>query len=181
MTHTYLEEVKAELLKGATEKDHPFRYFTLATVGLDQVARLRTIVLRKLSDDMKMTFFTDSRSKKMIHLQENKKVGLLFYDQKALTQIRIEGMAKVIHDEEKKKKYWAEIEKNARKDYTTTAAPGTSLSSPEQLDYLDDGNHFCIIEITPFKIEYLRLKRPNHIRVRYSWEDDRWEGEFIVP
>jgi pyridoxine/pyridoxamine 5'-phosphate oxidase len=181
MTHSYLEEVRKELQKGATQKDHPYRYFTLATVGLDQVARLRTVVLRKLSDDLKLTFFTDSRSKKMIHLQENKKVGLLFYNGQNLMQIRIEGMAKVIHDNEMKEKYWSGIEKSARKEYTTSAAPGTSLASPERLDYLDDEDHFCIIEITPFKIEYLQLKKPNHIRVRYSWERDRWEGEYIVP
>jgi len=181
MTHTYLEEVRKELQKGATQKDHPYRYFTLATVGLDQVARLRTVVLRKLSDDLRLTFFTDSRSKKMIHLQENKKVGLLFYNGQNLMQIRIEGMAKVIHDNEMKEKYWSGIEESARKEYKTSAAPGTSLASPERIDYLDDEDHFCIIEITPFKIEYLQLKKPNHIRVRYSWERDRWEGEYIVP
>ena len=181
MTNTYLEEVRKELLKGATQKDHPFRYFTLATVGLDQVARLRTVVLRNLSDDLKLTFYTDSRSKKMIHLQENKKVGLLFYNASTLTQIRIEGIALVVEDEETKQKYWNGIEKNARKDFTTAAAPGSSLASPEKLDYLDDEDHFCILEIVPFKIEYLQLKRPNHIRVRYSWENGRWEGEYIVP
>ncbi|NER09007.1 Pyridoxine/pyridoxamine 5'-phosphate oxidase [Muriicola jejuensis] len=181
MTHTYLEEVRAQLTKGATQKDHPFRYFTLATVGLDQVPRLRTVVLRKLSEDLRMTFYTDSRSKKMIHLKENKKVGLLFYNPDTLTQIRIEGVALVVQDEETKKKYWSGIDKSARKDFTTASAPGTTLTSPEKLDYLDDEDHFCILEIVPFKIEYLKLKRPNHIRVRYSWEDGRWEGEFIVP
>ncbi len=181
MTHTYLEEVRAELKKGATDKNHPYRYFTLATVGLDQVARLRTVVLRKLSEDFRLTIYTDKRSKKMIHLKENKKVGLLFYNYKTLTQIRIEGVALVVEDEETKKKYWSGVDKNARKDYTTSSAPGSSLASPDKLDYLEDEDHFCILEIVPFKIEYLQLKRPNHIRVRYSYEDGRWEGEFIVP
>lgn len=181
MIHKYLEAVKAELNKGATQKDHPYRYFTLATVGLDQVARLRTVVLRKLSEDLRLTIYTDSRSKKMIHLKENKKVGLLFYNPDTLTQIRIEGVALVVQDEETKKKYWSDVDKNSRKDYTAASAPGSTLTSPEKLDYLDDEDHFCILEIVPFKIEYLRLKRPNHIRVRYSWEDGRWEGEFIVP
>lgn len=181
MTHSYLEEVRAELKKGATQKDHPFRYFTLATVGLDQVPRLRTVVLRKVSDDLKLTIYTDSRSKKMIHLKENKKVGLLFYNPKTLTQIRIEGPAMVVRDEETKQKYWNGVGARARKDFTTASAPGTSLESPEKLDYLEDEDHFCILEIVPFKIEYLRLKRPNHIRVRFSWEENRWEGEYIVP
>lgn len=181
MTQNYFQELSTELKKGVSQKGHAFRNFTLATVGLDQVARLRTIVLRKVSEELTLTFFTDSRSKKMIHLQENKKVGLLFYNPKNLMQIRIEGMAKVVKDEEIKEKYWGGVKGSSRKDYTTTTAPGTTLSDPEQLDYLDDEDHFCIVEITPYKIEYLKLKRPNHIRVRYSWEGDFWESEFLVP
>jgi pyridoxine/pyridoxamine 5'-phosphate oxidase len=181
MTQTFLQEIKEELQKGATKKDHPFRYFTLATVGLDQVARLRTIVMRKFEDDLRITFFTDSRSKKMIHLQENKKVGLLFYNPKNLMQIRIEGIAKVMGDAETKEKYWKGMSKSSKKEYTAASAPGTTMASQGQIEYLEDHDHFCVVEITPFKIEYLKLQRPPHIRVRYSWEVDRWEGEFIVP
>ncbi|MBT8290747.1 MAG: pyridoxamine 5'-phosphate oxidase family protein [Muriicola sp.] len=181
MIQNYLEEIKSELQRAASEKDHPFRYFTLATVGLERVARLRTVVLRKFEKDLKLIFYTDSRSKKMIHLQENKNVGLLFYDPQTLTQIRMEGIANVIQDKEAIAKAWDEIELKARKDYTTVSTPGTSLDSPDQLDYLDDEDHFCIIEVIPFKVEYLQLKRPNHIRVNFSREVNRWEGEFIVP
>ncbi|MGB5646900.1 pyridoxamine 5'-phosphate oxidase family protein [Muriicola sp.] len=181
MTQDYFKELSQELKKGVSQKGHPFRYFTLATVGLDQVARLRTIVLRKVSEELQLTFFTDSRSKKMIHLQENKKVGLLFYHPKNLMQIRIEGLAKVIKNEEIKEKYWSSVKGSSRKDYTTATAPGTAVTHPDQIDYLDDEDHFCIVEITPFKIEYLKLKRPHHIRVRYSWEEDYWESEFLVP
>ncbi|MBT8263793.1 MAG: pyridoxamine 5'-phosphate oxidase family protein [Muriicola sp.] len=181
MTDNFFQELSEELKKGVSQKRHAFRYFTLATVALDKVARLRTIVLRNVSEDLQLTFFTDSRSKKMIHLQENKKVGLLFYNPENLMQIRIEGMAKVVINEEMKQKYWNGTKNDSRKDYTTATAPGTSLTSPDQLEYLDDEDHFCIVEITPFKIEYLKLKSPHHIRVRYSWEVDFWEKEFLVP
>ncbi len=158
MAQKYFKELSEELKKGVSQKGHAFRYFTLATVGLDQVARLRTIVLRNVSEDLQLTFYTDKRSKKMIHLQENKKVGLLFYNSKNLMQIRIEGMAKVVNDEDTKEKYWKGVKGNSRKDYTTTSAPGTTLTNPDQLEYLNDEDHFCIVEITPFKIEYLKLK-----------------------
>jgi pyridoxine/pyridoxamine 5'-phosphate oxidase len=181
MTQNFFQELSEELKKGVSQKGHAFRYFTLATVGLDQVARLRTIVLRKVSEELQLTFYTDSRSKKMIHLQENKKVGLLFYNPENMMQIRIEGMAKVVNDEETKEKYWDGVKNKSRKDYTTTSAPGTTLANPDQLEYLNDEDHFCIVEITPFKIEYLKLKSPHHIRVRYSWEVDFWEREYLVP
>ena len=181
MTQNYFQELSEELKKGVSQKGHAFRNFTLATVGLDQVARLRTIILREVSEDLILTFYTDSRSKKMIHLQENKKVGLLFYNPKNMLQIRIEGLAKVLHNKETKEKYWEGVKKISRKDYMSTSAPGTTLTNPNHLEYLDDEDHFCIVEITPFKIEYLKLKSPNHIRVRYSWEGDSWESEFLVP
>jgi pyridoxine/pyridoxamine 5'-phosphate oxidase len=181
MTQNYFQELSKELKNGVSQKGHAFRYFTLATVGLDQVARLRTIILRKVSDELQLTFYTDSRSKKMIHLQENKKVGLLFYNPKNMMQIRIEGLAKVVKDEKIKENYWDGVKKNSRKDYMSTSPPGTILNDPNKLEYLDDEDHFCIVEITPFKIEYLKLKSPNHIRVRYSREVDFWESEFLVP
>lgn len=181
MTQNYFQELSKELKNGVAQKGHAFRYFTLATVGLDQVARLRTILLRKVTDELQLTFYTDSRSKKMIHLQENKKVGLLFYNPKNMMQIRIEGLAKVVKDEKIKENYWDDVKKNSRKDYMSTSAPGTILKDPNKLEYLYDEDHFCIVEITPFKIEYLKLKSPNHIRVRFSWEVDFWESEFLVP
>ena len=69
---------------GAYEKGHPFHYFTLATLGVDKFARLRLVALRNVSEDLKLTFFTDKRSKKVLHINENNRVGLLFYNPKKL-------------------------------------------------------------------------------------------------
>lgn len=181
MTDNFFDELKLELQQGATKKGHPFRYFTLGTVGLDRLARLRTVVLRNVDPELKLSFYTDARSKKIIHLKENNKVGLLFYHPKKLLQIKVEGIAQIRKDEAIKQKYWSGIQPRARKDYTTASAPGSTLKGPDQLEYLSEENHFCIVEVTPFKIEYLRLKRPNHIRVRFSRVEDLWNSEFLVP
>ena len=181
MLDNYFNEIKQELSKGATQKGHPFRYFTLGTVGFERLARQRTVVLRRIDQDLNLTFYTDARSKKMMHLQENNKVGLLFFDQKKLLQIRIEGLAHLERDQEVINKYWPGVQPKARKDYTTVAAPGSVLEHPDQLEYLDEDNHFCMIHVEPFKIEYLRLQRPNHIRVRFSKVENLWSSEYLVP
>jgi pyridoxine/pyridoxamine 5'-phosphate oxidase len=181
MTEVFFQEVKEELNKSIVKKGHPFRYFTLATVGLDNMARLRTVVLRKISEDLTLTFYTDRRSKKMIHLKENKKVSALFYYPKKMLQIKVEGTANVITDPSLLKKYWYGIQPSSRKDYITSNAPGSTIKNPDQVEYLSDEHYFCMVEITPHKIEYLKLKRPNHIRVRYSRSDGDWQGEFLVP
>ncbi|WP_289644841.1 pyridoxamine 5'-phosphate oxidase family protein [Maribacter aestuarii] len=181
MTEVFFQELKEELSKSIVKKGHPFRYFTLATVGLDNMARLRTVVLRRISEDLTLTFYTDKRSKKMIHLKENKKISALFYHPKKLLQIKVEGTASVITDPALLKKYWHGIQPSSRKDYITSNAPGSTIKNPDLVEYLSDEDYFCMVEITPHKIEYLKLKRPNHIRVRYSRSDEDWLGEFLVP
>lgn len=181
MTQQFLKEATDELHKSLVKKGHPFRYFTLATVGLDQIARLRTVVLRKVTPDLKLIFYTDRRSKKVTHIVENDKVSLLFYHPKLMLQLKVEGKAKIVKDEEVLKTYWNGIQPNSRKDYITQRPPGSTITNPDDVEYLNEENHFCIIEIAPFKIEYLKLKRPNHLRIKYSKHEDDWEGEFLVP
>jgi general stress protein 26 len=174
-------DLKEELQKGATQKGHPFRYFTLGTVGLDRMARLRTLVLRKVSEDLKLYFFTDDRSKKIIHLKENNKVGLLFYHPEKLMQLKVEGLATVYKDDDTKNKYWSQVDSQARKGYTTTRAPGSELEDPGRLEYLEDKNHFCVVAVTPFKMEYLKLQSPHHLRIRYSLRNGTWTSDYLVP
>lgn len=181
MTQVFFQELNDELQKCVVTKGHPFRYFTLATIGVDYTPRLRTVVLRKVAKDLTLTFYTDRRSKKITHLKENNKASLLFYHPKKMLQLKIEGTAKVIDDPAILKNYWHGIQPNSQKDYTTSNAPGSTIENPDHVKYLSDKNFFCMVEITPFKIEYLKLKRPNHIRVRYSKEEELWPGEFLVP
>ncbi|MFS4467642.1 pyridoxamine 5'-phosphate oxidase family protein [Maribacter sp. 2210JD10-5] len=181
MTETFWQELTEELKKSTIKKGHPFRYFTLATVGLGNMARLRTVVLRQVKADLGLIFYTDRRSKKIIHIKENNKVSLLFYHPKKLMQLKIEGTATPITDKETLHKYWNGVQSSSRKDYITKNAPGSEIDNPDHVEYLENENYFCMVEIEPIKIEYLKLKRPNHLRVRFSKENRGWNGEFLVP
>lgn len=181
MITSFFKELEDELKKGTSKKGHPFRYCTLGTVGLGTTARLRTIVVRRVSDDLKLVFYTDKRSKKIGHIKENNTVSLLFYHSKKLLQLRIEGKAKIVSDAEDLQKYWSGVQPASRKDYTTTLAPGSPVSDPDAIEYLEEKNHFAIVEIEPFKIEYLKLKRSNHLRILFSKEDGEWGREFLIP
>jgi len=181
MTVSHFNELRLELEKGSSEKGHPFRFCTLATVGLDRMARLRTVVLRHLGKDLALTFYTDKRSKKVLHIKENRNVSLLFYHPGKQLQLRMEGVGVVIKDPERLKGLWKGLEKRHRKDYTTSLAPGSILEKPETLEYLQDENYFCALEVHPFKIEYLKLKKPDHLRIRFSRLENDWKREFLVP
>ena len=181
MTDSYLKEIRQELANGAEQKEHPFHYFTLGTVGLERLSRLRTVVLRGVENDNSLVFYTDARSKKTLHMVENNKVGLLFFHPEKLLQVRIEGLAFIHKDEQTLENHWDKIHEKARREYSTAAAPGTSLEHPDQLEYLNEENHFCIISVDPYRIEYLKLQSPNHLRVQYSLEEGLWTSEYLVP
>lgn len=181
MTDPYLEELRKELELGLTEKGHPFRYCTLGTVGLDRMARLRTVVVRDMTGDFMLSFYTDRRSKKIVHIKENNKVSLLFFHPGKLLQLKVEGLATVRKDPLLLEPLWKNIAKTGRKDYQTSRAPGSTLDHPDRLEYLGEEDYFCLVEVNPFKIEYLKLKRPHHLRIRFSRKEVGWKGEFLVP
>ena len=182
MPDKIFEKITQELKKGAFKKGHYFKYFTLATLGVDKFARLRLVALRNVSDDLKLTFFTDKRSKKVLHIKEDNRVSLLFYHHKKLIQLRIEGIAQINNDQFQIQKSWEQVGTEARKDFITKEAPGSTIDDPDSLEFLEEGDYFSIVEIDPFRIEYLKLKKNGHTKIKYSKnENGGWSSEYLVP
>ena len=76
--------------------DHPFRLFTLATVGPDRYPHARTVVLRGFDPvERSVSFYTDCRSPKVRHMAGEPRVALLFYDPTARLQLRIPASARL--------------------------------------------------------------------------------------
>jgi len=175
-----LEEVKRELINGHAKKRHPFRYFVLAT-SENGKPRQRTVVLRKTLLDNSLVIYTDKRTPKIKDIQNNAEFSALFYDAKKQVQLRIEGKAELITDKEQIARYWHTVQASSRKDYTTNSAPGTPVINPDDIAYTSEENYFCPVKLIPNKIEYLRLQRPNHVRILFSRIDTDWSGEFLVP
>ena len=169
-----------ELVNGHSKKRHPFRYFVLAT-NENGKPRQRTVVLRKTLLDSSLVIYTDKRTQKIKDIQNNSEFSALFYDSKKLLQIRIEGKAELITDKQQIATYWQTVQESSKKDYTTNRAPGTSIKNPDDVGYEPKENYFCPVKLIPNTIEYLRLKRPNHLRVLFSRNDIGWSGDFLVP
>ena len=181
MSNSYLKKIYDQLEKALGEKNHPFRLFTLGTVGLDRMARLRTVVLRDVLPDKDILFYTDRRSKKVTHMKENNLVGMLFYEPENKVQVKIEGAAKIIRDADQLKSHWKGIAQENRKDYTSSTPPGSIVSHPDDVEYLKEKDYFCVVRVTPYKIEYLQLQAVSHIKVRYSKQEGAWVSEYLVP
>lgn len=182
MDKHFFEIAKQELKEGVENSDHPFHYFTLATTGINNVARLRTVVLRRFSKDMTFTLYTDKRSRKVTHIKENNRVCLLFYHPEKLIQVKVDGVAYMETDKKKLEKIWARIDEKARQDYITVKDPGERIANMDQIEYLDTSKNFAVMHIEAYKLEFLQLKRPNHIRVQFHLtESGNWTSTFLIP
>ncbi|WP_350290801.1 pyridoxamine 5'-phosphate oxidase family protein [uncultured Croceitalea sp.] len=181
MVEGIFKELKTELLNGYSKKGHPFRYFTLATSDETNAPQQRTVVLRKITPKLELLFYTDKRSSKVQQLLKNDAVSALFYHPKQLLQLKVDGKAEIVNDEKIIASLWSEIPLKSKKDYTTQNAPGSLIQNPDEVDYLNEENHFCIVQIIPRQIEYLQLKSPNHLRVLFKEENGQWKGSFLVP
>ena len=172
-----LQDVQQSLL----ERGHPYRQACLATVSLQNKPRNRTVVLREVNSDFTVSFFTDERSVKVSQIKANSNVSLLLYNPKELIQIRIEGVAKISADINRTKEKWENVAPIFRKDYTTETAPGSSLVKQEEVKYLTSKNHFCIIDIFPSTIEWMKIDAAGHKKILFSKNEDCWIKENLVP
>ena len=136
------------------------------------------MVLRDFdSEKMHFNIFTDARSKKVNELKQNDNAQFLFYDSKRKLQLIFQAkMIKIFNDN----LTYKALPKSNKKDYSSLQFPGTKIKGPDQLNHDDSKGHFINIEFKSSSFEYLKLKRPNHIRAIFNL-NGLWEGQFLAP
>ena len=77
-------------------------------------------------------------------------------------------------------KIYNEIPEQSKKDYSSMITPGSEIKSPDKLRFNFSKGYFSKLIFKAETIEYLRLKRPNHLRAFFKIEDN-WKGTFLVP
>ena len=126
---------------------------------------------------MQFVVYTDARTAKLKSLESNPVAELLFYHGPSLTQIRVKAqLVSAAPDEE----LFKQQHEGAQKDYTTALPPGAVIKGIDQVSYTTE-NHFRKLIFQAESIEYLKLKRPNHIRLRFQKTDQGWETNYLTP
>ena len=178
MLNTILKDAKKQLSSALVHKKHSFRYFTLTTLSFDGRPHSRTVVLRGF-DPEKFIFsiYTDSRSEKIKELNNDSRAEFLFYDRKQLLQLAVKvNLIDIIPSEEK----FYDLPDSYKKDYCVIQEPGTHIKGPEEVDYDFDKGYLIELNFKALQIEYLKLKRPNHLRAKFQINKN-WEGVFMTP
>lgn len=176
--------LKHELHRGALDKRHPFRFVVLSTLGGDGVDS-RYVVLRSIDEALHFFIFTDSRSEKIKELKANPHASLLFYHSQKRVQVRVQ-VNSVIHQQNETVKYrWESVQGEARKAYQSILSPGIPIEDPEDAfswnENLADFSFFSVIELIPTSIELLQLNGLEHLRIRFTYFDGDWTGQWLAP
>jgi pyridoxine/pyridoxamine 5'-phosphate oxidase len=106
---TILDDVWRHLHAGANagRERSPYTIMQLATIGRDGFPKLRTVVLREAGRERSaLRFHTDVRSEKAREMACNGQVALLSSDVQAGIQIRMEGLARLVEEEDERLRVW---------------------------------------------------------------------------
>ena len=162
------KQIWQQLQRASVDKHHEWRSPFLVTNSLDSSLNnwpdARTVILRAVDlNSNKLTFYTDSRSPKVLQLLTNPNALLVFWSKRLNWQLRIKVSISVITDGELHQKTWAIVKQSASaKDYLSLIAPGellTNNNEPQQVTA-----HFAVLIAQAVSIDWLELNRNGHQR-----------------
>lgn len=163
-----------ELRRSNKDHRHPFRQMVLGTQGL--FPQLRTVIKRSFAEDLKISFYSDSRANKVSQIINNPNTSVLFYHPRKLLQIRLSGKTSVHTDGIDFQKHLEIVRQNPG-DYTSVNSPGTPFSNGENGETL----HFCLLEFRPENIDILLLRKEGHLRAGFDLSKGIWKGVLLTP
>jgi len=181
MSQHALNEIYNELIFSLKNAGHPFRFFVFTTISTKKTPRSRTVVLRGIDDNFKITFFTDARSQKVMNIKNNQAATALFYHPEKRIQVIFSGKAHLETDQQTINTFWDTLASRNLKDYSTQQPPGTALKAGLPLEFLQDAHHFAVINLIPEYIETLQLNPQQHKRMHYRKDGKLWLEKELVP
>tara|TARA_Y100001978_G_scaffold49648_1_gene44553 strand:- start:818 stop:1363 length:546 start_codon:yes stop_codon:yes gene_type:complete len=154
-------------------------WIQIATTSKDNKPRVRSVVFRGWLNADSILIYTDRRSEKIKHIDNNNDVELLWLFLKSKSQYRFKGKAYEIKDNHK---FWNNLSTNSKKTWFWPN-PGEKLAkkifynSPKNLNIPET---FTVLEVRINHVELLKLERPIHKRC--SWcKQEGWERVKLNP
>tara|TARA_Y100001968_G_C19015278_1_gene552521 strand:- start:48 stop:596 length:549 start_codon:yes stop_codon:yes gene_type:complete len=158
------------------------RWLQLATIGLDNSPRVRTVVFRGWSTSYEMKIYTDKRSQKYKELKLNNNVEICWFFSKAKSQFRFRGKSSIEIGKETLH-YWNQINEES-KSMWNWPCPGEDYvidqkKIPTNTKDMTSKN-FALLKIHITEVDQLLLHKPIHVRRRWRFEK-QWIEKRINP
>ena len=140
---------------------HSLRWVQLATIGLDNSPRVRTVVFRGWTDSYEMKILTDKRSQKFIELESNNNVEICWLFHESKCQFRFRGTSRV--DLGKDTLYhWEKLDYQS-KSMWSWPTPGNKCELNKNNQILIENNiihnkNFILLKIISFTLSNFYLK-----------------------
>ncbi|MEM7593758.1 MAG: Npun_F5749 family FMN-dependent PPOX-type flavoprotein [Cyanobacteria bacterium P01_A01_bin.83] len=171
------------------------RYFQLATVTPQGYPANRTVVFRGFDNDQdnSLKIITDARSSKIQDIEYQSQAEICWYFTKTREQFRLTGNLLLVdatveehHLQQARQKTWQQISDSARSQFAwpDPAQPvadqsAFEVATPDADCPLAD---FCLLLLTPHKVDHLQLRGNPQQRCFYLLQTDQtWTTQLVNP
>ncbi len=177
-------------------RSKPFsRYFQLATITPQGYPANRTVVFRGFLDDEQnqLKIITDSRSAKIQDIEHHPRGEICWYFTTTREQFRIMGELQLITVnqtdpklQQARKNTWHDLSDAARSQFAwphpAQPAADKARFEVEPPDVNTPLDNFCLLLLTPQKIDHLQLRSDPQQRHLYTLQGDRiWKTQGVNP
>ncbi len=162
-----LENAWFLLGRGVADRRHGFHHGAVANVGVNGLPRIRTVILRAADKDSNsLRFHTDIRSQKCKDLKANPSISMVFYDEAAKTQVRVEGVATLHNGDDVAKTSWLAAQPMSRLTYGIMPEPGLAIVTPNDVsmpapqtnvDWAE--KNFTVVQVAVKTMQWLYLRQ----------------------
>lgn len=179
----YFDWVHQEMRKAYLHRKHPWRFVCFSTIGAEG-PESRMVVLRKYTVESHFHIFTDSRSKKVAQIMQNRSAHLLFWHDPKKLQVRIKATVELHHQNELTRETWSALHPGQREEYLKEQPPGKQIDEPGAFHEKTDATNssrFVVLEVKPQAWDLLHLHSDGHRRVEVLKATDGWQAEWVMP
>ena len=174
------------LARGVKNRKSAFHTPTVATIGIDDVPHLRTVVLRGCDvEQQRLRFHTDKRSAKVLEISAKPDAAIHCYDAGLKIQLRLGVELKMI-DGTGFDEAWTATRPMSRECYQVTTAPGTPIEDPYEAIFdastTQDGEiNFAPVAAEVKTMEWLYLAAKGHRRAYFDLTQTPVKMDWLVP
>jgi len=183
--HSVLKNAFALLTEGAAEPGSVWHTPTLATTGIDGRPQLRSVILRRWSEQERcLDIHTDTRSAKYAQLCGQPFAALQGWDAGRRIQLRIGGKVGLHVADGIAQTAWSALRPASRATYAVLPGPGTVLADPCKVADADESSAFavfCVVRLRCETLEWLHLEQGSHRRALFSWANGAETPMWLSP